>query len=321
MVTSILATPAAFALARSVGWRILPSLASGAFVAVLPWALFYSRVFDGGELVFHQILLLAALARLILRRGAWAELGIGAFALTLLLYDYFCGRAMAPMPLVAAVLARGWRARVFCVAIVVIAFAAFWPHQRLAAHSWGLSGEGIHPGFATAPLETLIRKGSEAVMALVYPVARDEWRTIRSAGMHPPLALALAVVGSVAAGWRVALFLWAAYIGGAMPAVISWGEAPSTHRMLMAFAPISIAAGGAFNLIRWAWLRRVAVVACVAVVAVQSVRLFFSPAFWPVESAGTFDANRTALVEALRCRHRRTSAWWRWSSSGTTARR
>src|SRR5207247_805876 len=65
LVTGVLATAVAFAVARAMGFSLIPSFAVGAFVAVLPWSLFYGRVSFGGELIFHELLLLAALARLI----------------------------------------------------------------------------------------------------------------------------------------------------------------------------------------------------------------------------------------------------------------
>src|SRR5262249_44459842 len=62
LVAGVLCTPLAFALARAVGLARGASLFGGALVAVLPWSVFYGRVSCGGELVFLQLLLLAALA-------------------------------------------------------------------------------------------------------------------------------------------------------------------------------------------------------------------------------------------------------------------
>src|SRR6185295_8816039 len=80
-----LAVPAAFAAARSLGVRRAASLAAAGFVAVLPWALFYGRVHQSGELVFHTLLLAACLARFLRAQGGWQEILIGGLALTLLL--------------------------------------------------------------------------------------------------------------------------------------------------------------------------------------------------------------------------------------------
>jgi hypothetical protein len=48
MATSVLATPAAFAVSRNFGLRIGSALAAGALVAVLPPQLFYGRISFGG---------------------------------------------------------------------------------------------------------------------------------------------------------------------------------------------------------------------------------------------------------------------------------
>src|SRR5262245_41014600 len=69
LVTGVLATPVAFATARAFGLAVAPSLAVGGLVAVLPWSLLYGRMMFGGELIFHQLLLLAALARLVWKQG------------------------------------------------------------------------------------------------------------------------------------------------------------------------------------------------------------------------------------------------------------
>jgi len=91
LATSVLSSPAAFALGRGAGLAVGASFAVAGFVAVLPWSLFYGRIAIGGELVFHELLLLGALARLLFADGGWAAVSVGAFGQSLLLYDYFCG--------------------------------------------------------------------------------------------------------------------------------------------------------------------------------------------------------------------------------------
>ena len=93
LVFSVLAVGATFGVARAMRMRPISSLAAAAFVVVLPWSLFYGRISQGGELLFNQLLVLAALSRLIWRDGTWREIPLGALALCLLFYDYFSGRA------------------------------------------------------------------------------------------------------------------------------------------------------------------------------------------------------------------------------------
>src|SRR4029453_1450450 len=65
LVGGVLCTLAAFAAARALQLAVVPSLAVAGLVVVLPWSLFYSRVMTGTELTFFQLLLIAALARIV----------------------------------------------------------------------------------------------------------------------------------------------------------------------------------------------------------------------------------------------------------------
>jgi hypothetical protein len=303
MATSVLSVPAAYAFARSLGVRVGPGLAAGAFVAVLPWSIFYGRVHQGGELLFHQLLLLTALARLIWGAGGLAEVAIGALALCLLFHGYFSGRSMLGMPLVAAVLTRGWRRRLLCLAIPAIAFFGWLPHVLVMhGHPYtfiGLSLVEVHPAYEGNALETLRTKVVSTLSALAFPVGADGWLTIRYAAVHPWIILGVALIGSLT-GVRRALFLWAGFVAGLMPSIMAHGTLlASTHRMQMAYPFIAVAAVCALNVIPWRVVRGVTTTALVLVVAVQSVRLYFSPEFWPTESRWIFDWQRTGAVEAI----------------------
>jgi len=298
--TSVLAVPAAFAAARALGLAVAPSLAAGAFIAVLPWSLFYGRISIGGELTFHELLLLAALARFIWAGGRWAELGIGGLGLALLLYDYFCGRSMVAMPLVAAVLARGWRQRAGCLGVLALALLAWVPHLRTHPEN-AVSGTVvglIHPSYFRDPLHIFSARLEETLRTLWTPTALDDWLTIRTAAQHPEVILGLAVVG-VLVGARRGLFLLAGFLIGLMPSVLSNSLHPSTHRMQMAFPFIALAAASALDLIKWRLVCAAVTTIAVAVVGFQSVRLYFSDDFWPAFSRGRFNWESTAVVEAL----------------------
>jgi hypothetical protein len=299
LVTSVLAVPAAFAVARALALDVASSLSVSIFMAVLPWSIFYGRVSIGGELIFHELLLIGALARLVWgMEESWPDLGIGGLGLCLLLYDYFCGRVMLGMPLAAALLARG-RRRWLCIAVLALAVIG-WAPYLLSNPPNGVSGmlARRHPDLLTQPLQTLSMKVVAAMHALSAPVGEDWTLTIRAGAMHPLLVLALAVAGVLVARWR-GLFLAGGFVGGLLPSIVSSGTSASVHRMLMAFPFIALAAGAALNVLPRPRGRTLVVAAIVLLISVQSVQLFFSPVFWPIESRAAFDAGATALIEAL----------------------
>ena len=80
MITSVLAVAAAFAVGRALRLRVASSLVISAAVAAFPWSIFFGRISLGGELVFHQLLLLAALIRLVWATGGWVEVAFGSVA-------------------------------------------------------------------------------------------------------------------------------------------------------------------------------------------------------------------------------------------------
>jgi hypothetical protein len=299
LVTSVLAVPAAFAVGRALMLGISPSLVISAAVAAFPWAIFFGRISLGGELVFHQLLLLAALIRLIWATGGWVEVGFGSVALCALLYDYFAGRVMVGVTLVALLLARG-RYRLWCLAILGLAFLGWLPFV-LGPQQYAGVGFTAPPSAAAlvgSPLQVLWASTQASLRALVVPAGRDDWFTIRSAALHAPWFLALALLGSLT-GVRRGLLLWAGFLGGLAPAILGGGMFPSTHRMLMAYPFIAIAAGCAVNLLPWRAIRVPAALLVIVVAIVQSVLLYFSPQFWPVESRNVFDWERTAVVDAI----------------------
>lgn len=300
MLGSVLSVAAGFAAARSLGLRPAPSLAAAGLLAVLPWAILYGRVHQSGDMVFHEMLVVAVLARFIAGRGDIAEVGIGALGLCLLFYGYFSGRALLGLTIVAAVLSRG-RHRALCLAIPAVAFLGWLPFV-VWSHSphllVGLSASQVQGQMAESPLATLRTKAEQAFHALVEPVAFDQWLTVRAGAVHPVWLLALAALGTLTGGRR-GLFLWAGFLGGLSPAILGYGPLPSTRRMLMGLPFIALAAGAAVNAAPWRPLRAILAAALVVVAGVQSVRFYFSPDFWLPSSLWVFDRERTALMEEL----------------------
>jgi hypothetical protein len=297
LVGGVLCVPAAFAAARAMRLSVLASLTAAALLAVLPWALFYSRVMQGAELTLQQLLLVAALAALIWRRGGLPEASIGAFALAWLLYGYWCTRAMLALPLLAALLATG-RRRLWCLAVLAIGVVPYLPYPAANPHSVYV-GQGLQPSLLTAADPALLfTRTLESLHALFAPVAQDGWLTVRAGAVHPLLLLLVALAGA-ASSWRRAAFLAGGFLLGLVPTVLAWG-APSTHRMMMAFPFIALAVAAACDdlLPRRAW-RPLAIALLVGATSVWSVRFYFSDDFWLPESRWLFDWERSELVGSL----------------------
>jgi hypothetical protein len=300
LLTSVLATALAYTVGRSLGWRRSSSLVVAGLVAFLPWSIFYGRIAIGGELVFHEMLLLAALARLMVGTGNAIEVGIGSLGQGLLLYDYFCGRTFLPFSLVVVLLARRWR-RLACLVIPVVALLAWLPYLHYRPpYAYGMPNF-LHPGFTTAPLETLWTRTVLTLTAFALPAGQDGWLTVRAAAVHPPVVLGVAVFGLLLAlrRFRLFCFLAAGFTIGVAPSLLTDTPYPSTHRMMMAYPFVALAAGYAFEIIPWPRWRRAAAVAFVSVAAFQSVGFYFSEAFWFTLSRDHFDWETTGVLEAI----------------------
>jgi hypothetical protein len=311
---SVLSPLAAYAVGRAMAFDAVASLAVGGLVAVLPWSIFYGRVSLGGELVFHQLLLLTALARLIwAERAGWREALIGGGALCLLLYDYYSGRAMVGMPLVAAVLAgRGWRRRGWCLLVLALAGLGWLPYWRSGPQHDALivrallgqmdraeASTILHPDLVADPLAGLWARGQLALRVFVEPVAQLSIWTVPAGALHPLAVLATAGLGVLLTSMRRKLFLLAGFVGGVLPGVLSEQFSISTHRLLMAYPFVAMAAGAAVAALPWRSLRAASATILLAAATVSSVRLYFSSTFWTPDARYAFNADETALAERL----------------------
>lgn len=302
LLCSLLSVPAAFAVGRAFGFRVAPSLALAGFLATLNWAIFYGRVGLGASMVFHQLLLLAALARLARGRGGWPEAAIGGFALTLLLYDYHPGRVLIGLPLLGALLATG-RRRLMCLAMPLLAFAAFWPHAVATNYApfayyrehAGLGmGEGVLGDFGAFRIVL-----DNHLWSYVTPAnSTAPVLSIRSGSWHPALLVLLAVVGSLRTP-RLALILWCGFLATLMPSLLSGSEIPSSRRLLATYPFLAIAAAAALDWIRPRRLRNPAVALTVVIAAVQSVAMFFSAETWPEEERNDPETQISSVIESL----------------------
>jgi hypothetical protein len=310
---SVLAPIAGYAAGRAMALDAIGSLVIAGLLAVLPWSIFFGRVSLGGELVFHQLLLLAALGRLIWREPAgWREALLGGVVLCLLQYDYYAGRAMLAMPFVAAVLAPGGlRRRAWCLAVVVLACVGWLPywfeggahdaHIVRALLNWRepVGASPLHPGLSSAPFETLWQRTVVALRVFVEPVAQLGIWTMPTGALHPWAALVAAGCGLLLTSMRRKLFLLAAFAAGLFPAILSEQSSVSVHRMMLAFPIVTLASGAAVAALPWRTLRAASAAGLLIAVTLSSVMLYFSPRYWTRDARLTFDADRTAVVEQL----------------------
>lgn len=290
LVLGALSSLVAFAAARALGLSVVAGLFASLLVAGLPWSIFFSRIDCGGELTFHQLLLISGLAGLVWGQGGWRPAAVAALGLTLLLYDYWAGRSMLALPLVAAVLASG-RQRLWCLGVLTLAVGAYLP-QFLTTPDAML----YHAG--TAPLSTFLLQLRNALYSFVAPVAATGCLTINTMAQHPVPVLVMALLG-VLSGWRRGLFLCTGFFIGLMPSVLSELVNPSTHRMLMAYPFVTLAAAASLT---WVparrWTGALALLLGAGLTA-HSARLYFSEEFFPPQAARAFDADHTQMVEAL----------------------
>lgn len=297
LVTSVLCVPLAYATARALGLRATAGMAAAVLVAVLPWSLFWGRISVGGELTFHQLLMLAPLCRMMFGTASAVDAVIGGVGLGLLLNDYPVGRCLLPLPLGAALLARG--RRLHCLAVLAIGVLCWTPYLYPSGGTWPLKQVTLkHDATLVAnPVWGVMAKAGMAVESLLRPVAKNGFLTVASAGMHPPVVLALAFLGSLL-GFRRGAFLWGGFLLSLTPTVLA-SDQVTAHRMMMAYPFIVLAAASALNGVERfrppLWLTAVVI----GVVSIQSVRLYFSDRFWLPEVRGTFDPDQTRLLEAL----------------------
>ncbi|GBD27442.1 hypothetical protein HRbin30_02789 [bacterium HR30] len=294
VATGSLSIPVAYALARAVHVSSAASLVYASMVATLPWSLYYGRVSWGAGLTFHELLLLAALARIVFGHGGWREVFIAALGQSLLLYDYFAGRLFVPFLGVAFILARG-RRKLLIVATLVIASAAWLPYL-LSNPQHLLVPRGDRPHLEWSALVNAARATLEA---FVWPRAADFWISVRSAAVHPLLILVLAALGVIfllVRQPRLVLFLFGGFLVGLAPAM---GTLPSTRRMMTAYPFVGLLAAHALDRLPLGRRRGLAFAIVAAAIGLASVRFYFSEEFWPPQSRDVSGAGITQLVEAI----------------------
>jgi len=157
----------------------------------------------------------------------------------------------------------------------------------------------VHPDFVARPLTTLWMRTQLGLRVFVEPVAQLSIWAIPTGALHPLGILVVAGIGVVVTSLRRKLFMVAGFFVGLMPAVLSDQFSVSTHRMMMAFPFVPLAAGAAFAALPWRGLRAASAAIFLTAATVASARLYFSPTFWTPDARTAFDADRTAVVEHL----------------------
>src|SRR5215470_7159967 len=288
-VGSVLSVLIAFGVLRACGVRAAGALTVAALVAVLPWSLLYGRTSQGGELVLHFYLLLWAVAVCCWGRSIAFAVWVGGLALTLLFYDYYCGRTAPLLVLGATILAPTWARRLGLVAMVAMLAIAYAPTFMVVGlnNAGGVQFRGLG-----IPLLSSVGAGLAAVLervppiysGLTAPTASVFWMSLPAAAVHPEALLFLSGAGLLAARWPVMLLLGGAIGVGFLPSLLAT-DVLSTHRMLLGCAALVLPVGVAIDWLR-APLRALAAVAVIVAVTLWSVPFCFGTGLWTPESWG-----------------------------------
>ena len=286
LILSCLCVPLAYSVLRRVTTHRTSAWFSAASFVVLPWAILYGRVNQGGEYVFHELLALLAVVALLFT-GAWvAPLLIGTFAVTLCLYS--CPPIRIYWHLIAAyaVLFGPFRVRATLCGIALCSLLLYAPALLYPPCSTSRCGFGQCNTFAQGLLQgslTAVRKRLADLprcLTTSNGCENNQSHAIDSAGQHPLWLFALATAGLLAGSRRLGLMLATAAVVTPLPAIISW-HGVSAHELLTWFPLIPISAAVALDRFPMPKpLRPVVVAVLTLLLTVWSVPRYFSSAFW-----------------------------------------
>jgi hypothetical protein len=289
-----------FAVARGMRLSVEAALVAAALIAAMPWALFYGRQCYGGELIFHELLALAGLSRLVWNaRAGLVDAMLVTLGLTLLLYDYWAGLPLVAMPLVAAALTQDWRRGGYCLGALLLTLAlsrSAFTYGYLtivpgALRAWttGATPVGdlyraqpmIHPAIST--FDGAVERSLLGLRILASPVAEHTIFAAPAAAVHPLVVLVAAAAGLLFTSARRKLFLLPVFLGGMALAVMTNQFSVSAHRALMALPAVSLFAACGVDAIRCRRLRLAVAVALGVAATALGPRYFFSTTFWTPE--------------------------------------
>ncbi len=289
-----------FALIRIMGGTVVAGLWGAAILAIIPGNIFHARLYQGGELLLNQLLLLTVLATAIWRQVRPVDLWIGAVVCCLGFYTYFSSRSMTLVPLVAFVLARGWRNRAACLLVLALGFAGALP-LFLSENELRWTGLKWFGALATEATDAtqdrywpLVLRFDAALSSTWAATGNSHWLSTASGGMHPVVVLLLAI-GGLWSGLRASLFMAAVLVAGLTPAVFGYGEGTSTHRLTLAYAILPVAAALGLDLFRrFPRAHLFLAVGTLTVAAYQALGLYFGT--YQQEMAQWYDPVRTRVA-------------------------
>lgn len=307
-----LTVPVSFAIARAMTFGVIPSFVVSALVTTMPWSLFWGRFPSGGENIFFEALLVAAIARIIFSGGGKAEVWIGILGLSGMLYNYIGVWVLLGLPFVGVLLSSS-RRQAFLCAMVGIGSILTWVPWLLQFEEWGghivyktttVSPSEVHS--VTNVLGAQFEKIVKTLRVFVFPEGDVHWISLHSVALHPVTVLVVAMLGICVTGWRRAAFLVLGFGLGVLPAIVSFHRSPSTHRIIGSFLFISLASGAFFHAILSRRMSKAsrAVFSSLAVVfsivaGYEGVSSFVSPQFWQ-GYGDVFMHSRTLLAESIR---------------------
>jgi hypothetical protein len=311
IVCSILSVPLAFVIGRSLQLSSRASYLLAFLVTVLPWSLFWSRLPWGGEIIFYQCLLVAAIARIIWRDGSWGDILVGVVGLTGLLWEYTGAWCMIGMPIIGLVIAPGFRRKTKCLGVLVGSILLWMPYILRAGHWVHYITEKVSSPSSGRSLQDFINHYHAQFMrsfeVFWAPTGITSWLSMHSVAIHPYLVLATAVLGLLSLAPRKILFILGGFSAGMFASVVSSATLPSTHRMMCAFLFISIASAGAMYRIerllpgpRGKLFSGILTIAFAVSVSLSSLRIFLSKDFWRNAEGQIFVHGETLLSEALK---------------------
>ena len=279
MACSVLSVIGCYAIARALGQRGVVALFVAACVATLPWSVLYGRSTVGGEIVWHETIVLWVVATSMLedRCGGFLTISLG-LAIALLWYDYFAGRTVSYM--VVTLLPVVPRKRWFEVMLGLLGGLALYVPATWYPTEWTYRGASIS-GFA--PLSVWALNLKHVWWAFTGPYAQGAAMSIAAAATMP-VVVAAGCAGIAVAPWRVRIFLLTVFIIGVLPAVAT--SVVSTHRMLCSYIAVPLAAGMLLNVVSGRRTQAIAAIAFSGIVAWQGIGTFFSPDFWAPPTGG-----------------------------------
>jgi hypothetical protein len=310
LVCSIIGVPLAFVIGRSLQFSARTSYLLTLLVTVLPWSLFWSRLPWGGEIIFYQLLLVAAVSRIIWRDGGWRDVLVGIVGLSGLLWEYTGAWSMASIPVIGFILAFGIRGRLRCLSILLGAILLWLPYMLRARHWVHYITEKVSSPAGSFSSQNLVNHYTQQLTRCIEvfwtPTGNTSWLSMHSVAIHPYLVLATAVIGLFTLAPRKALFTLGGFSAGLLPVLVSGSSAPSTHRIICSYLFISIASVALFHRLERLLARPSGklisglLAAGFAVsVTIASLKIFLSDEFWRNAEGGVFLHGETLLSEAL----------------------